>query len=158
MSIILFHGIQTHMKGMYVHKIILNLNIRGEWIVEGLFTNEKYKYGEIPDDYTEDSINEEEIVFYYLHTRLESLIGMPIQIHETFWGTRNYFQIPYSKRKIYKDELMAFNMEHNYYVIDFKSLPTKFLENELSFNDYSELVFDREQELKSMLVDSKKIN
>ena len=47
------------MKAVYIHKIITKLNINGEWkTVDDKFIGGRYiyKYGEIPENYTENLI------------------------------------------------------------------------------------------------------
>lgn len=48
-------------------------------------------------------------------------------------------------QRIYKDELLAFDIQHKYEIVDNPQI--NLLERDLGFDGYSELVFDREHEL-----------
>ena len=51
---------------------------------------------------------------------------------------------------VYKDSLKAVEIHHIYEVVDNPTI--EYLEKDLGFKGYSELVFDREQELKNMML------
>ena len=51
---------------------------------------------------------------------------------------------------VYKDSLKAVEIEHVYKIVDNPRI--EWLDKDLGFKGYSELVFDREQELKSMML------
>ena len=139
------------MKAVYIHKIITEININGEWeTVDNKFIGGRYiyKYGEIPENYTEKFDNEE-TVFYDFAKRIgytDDFKGL-----KTFWKKRVYLDLfPLGNGIIYKDSLKAAEIHHIYEVVDNPTI--EYLEKDLGFKGYSELVFDREQELKNMML------
>ena len=139
------------MKAVYIHKIITKLNINGEWeTVDNKFIGGRYiyKYGEIPENYTEKFDNEK-TVFYDFAKRIgytDDFKGS-----KTFWKKRVYLDLfPLGKGIVYKDSLKAVEIHHIYEVVDNPII--EYLEKDLGFKGYSELVFDREQELKNMML------
>ena len=70
---------------------------------------------------------------------------------KTFWKKRVYLDLfPLGKGIVYKDSLKAVEIHHIYEVVDNPII--EYLEKDLGFKGYSELVFDREQELKNMML------
>ena len=139
------------MKAVYIHKIITKLNINGEWeTVDDKFIGGRYlyKYGEIPENYAEKFDNEK-TVFYDFAKRIgytDDFKGL-----KTFWKKRVYLDLfPLGKGIVYKDSLKAVEIHHIYEVVDNPII--EYLEKDLGFKGYSELVFDREQELKNMML------
>lgn len=137
------------MKVVYIHKIITEININGEWeTVEGFGDRYVYFYGEVPENYTE-KYNNEETVFNELAKRvgyINDFKGL-----KTFWKKRVYLDLfPLGKGIVYKDSLKAVEIHHIYEAVDNPTI--EYLEKDLGFKGYSELVFDREQELKSMML------
>ena len=139
------------MKSVYIHKIITKLNINGEWKnVDDKFIGGRYiyKYGEMPKNYTEKFDNEE-TVFYDFAKRIgytDDFKGS-----KTFWKKRVFLDLfPLGKGIVYKDSLKAVEIHHIYEVVDNPTI--EYLEKDLGFKGYSELVFDREQELKNMML------
>lgn len=135
------------MKSVYIHKIITELNINGEWeTVNDIGGRYTYFYGEVPENYTEKFDNEE-TVFYEL-AKKAGYIG-DFKGSKTFWKKRVYLDLfPLGHGIVYKDSLKAVEIHHIYEVVDNPII--EYLEKDLGFKGYSELVFDREQELKRM--------
>lgn len=137
------------MKKVYIHKTIIKLNINGEWeTVNNTDGRYMYKYGEVPENYTEKFDNEE-TVFYELAKKtgyMDNFKGS-----KTFWKKRVYLDLfPLKPGIVYKDSLKAVEIHHIYEIVDNPII--EFLKKDLGFKGYSELVFDREQELKSMML------
>ena len=139
------------MKAVYTHETIVKLNINDEWIkVEKIGIGGRccYRYGEVPENYVEKYDNEETVF-----RDLAKIIGYVdgFKGAKTFWKKRVYLELfPIGKGIVYKDSLKAVKIEHVYKVEDNPRI--EWLEEDLGFKGYSELVFDREQELKSMMV------
>ena len=77
---------------------------------------------------------------------IEDFIG-----YKTLWRKRFYVDLfPLANGIVYKDELEAFEIKHIYEVVENPIIEQ--LEKDLGFKGYSQLVFDREQELKNMLI------
>lgn len=137
------------MKAVYTHKINVRLNINGKWVkAEETSSHCRYQYGEVPENYIEKYDNEE-TVFEDLAKRIGYIDGFKGE--KTFWRKRVYLELfPIGVGIVYKDSLKAVEIEHIYKVEDNPRID--WLESDLGFKGYSELVFDREQELKSMMV------
>lgn len=137
------------MKAVYIHKIKTKLNINGEWkTVDNIGGRYKYQYGEVPENYTEKYDNKE-TVFDELKRRLGYVDGSDEL--KTFWKKRVYLDLfPLGKGIVYKDSLKVVEIHHIYEVVDNPII--EYLEKDLGFKGYSELVFDREQELKNMML------
>ena len=139
------------MKSVYIHKIITKLNINGEWKnVDDKFIGGRYiyKYGEVPQNYIEKYDNEE-TVFGELAKKTGCIDDF--RGSKTFWKKRVYLDLfPIGKGIVYKDSLKAVEIHHIYEVVDNPTI--EYLEKDLGFKGYSELVFDREQELKNMML------
>lgn len=140
------------MKAVYTHRVSTRLNINGEWKhveeVMGIGGRYTYLYGKVPQNYIEKYDNEE-TVFYDLAKRLGYLDKF--KGHKTFWKKRLYLDLfPMCRGIVYKDSLKAVEIEHIYKIEDNPRI--EWLEKDLGFKGYSELVFDREQELKSMML------
>lgn len=139
------------MKAVYTHEIIVKLNINGKWIEAekvGIYSRCRYIYGEVPQNYVEKYDNEK-TVFEDLAKR----IGYSDEFkgRKTLLKRRIYLELfPIGEGIVYKDSLKAVEIEHIYKVEDNPRI--EWLEKDLGFKGYSELVFDREQELKSMMV------
>ena len=138
------------MKTIYIHNVIVKLNINGEWVdvTRGISGRSCYQYGEIPENYIEKYDNEE-TVFKDLAKRVGYTDNF--EGNKTFWRKRLYLELfPIGNGIVYKDSLKAVKIEHIYKVIDNPRI--EWLEQDLGFKGYSELIFDREQELKEMLL------
>ena len=133
------------MKAVYTHNIIIKLNINGKWETnKKAFGRHIYKYGEVPKNYVEKFDNQE-TVFYDLAKKIgykDTFCGL-----KTFWKKRTYLEL-FSYR-IYKDSLKAMEIQHIFEIVDNPII--EYLEKDLGFKKYSELIFDRENELKGML-------
>lgn len=107
----------------------------------------RYYYGVVPED-TTDVFDDKEIVFEKL---MEKLGYVPeYKGEKTLFKKREYINEYGYDGRIYKDKLVSFEISHTYTVIDNPRI--EWLENDLGFKGYSELIFDREQELKSMMM------
>lgn len=130
------------MKAVYTHQRIWTIRLKDKtalsystYSVNGKY----YHYGEIPDDRTEDFISHE-TVFYDLMRTL-----CVYNSEKTIFRKRVYLNIVQFSQRIYKDELLAFDIQHKYKIVDNPQI--NLLEHDLGFDGYSELVFDREHEL-----------
>ena len=140
------------MKAVYIHKTNVRLNINGEWVkvenVMGIGSRYIYLYGEVPQNYIEKYDNEE-TVFEDLAKRIGYV--KEFNGYKTFWKKRIYLDLfPMCRGIVYKDSLKAVEIEHIYKIVDNPRI--EWLEKDLGFKGYSELVFDREQELKGMMM------
>lgn len=139
------------MKAVYIKKTKLKLNINGEWIyakeTDGI-RRYIYHYGEAPENHSEKYYTEES-VFNDLISRIGYENGF--EGYKTFFTKRLYINLfPLKQGIVYKDSLKAFEVEHIYEIVENPKI--KWLEEDLGFKGYSELVFDREQELRSMMI------
>ena len=105
-----------------------------------------YHYGEVPKDIT-DVFDDKEMVFEKLIEKLG--YSSEYKGEKTLFKKREYINQYGFNGRIYKDKLVSFEISHTYTVIDNPRI--KWLENDLGFKWYIELIFDREQELKSMM-------
>lgn len=139
------------MKAVYLHNVALMLNINGEWVDASWRSDlgrQHYSYGEVPENYTE-TFDNPDTVFQDLINRSGFVNGY--QGSKTFWKKRIYCELfPLGQGIVYKDSLRAFKIIHTYEIVDNPRID--WLEYDLGFKGYSELVFDREQELKQMLL------
>lgn len=130
------------MKAVYIHKIRLHFKVNGIWkYASNFFDGYTYLYGEVPEN-TVDKFANKDAEF----SELVKFCGYTDGC-KTFWRKRVY--IPIANKRIYKDELEDLEMEHIYTIV--KNPTIEKLERDLGFKGYSQLVFDREQELKNML-------
>ena len=137
------------MKAVYIHKIYLHLKINGIWkyadSIDGRYI---YFYGEVPEDKVEKFQNKDTI-FSELIKRsgyIDDFTG-----YKTFWRKRLYIDLfPLASGRVYADELEEFEIEHAYEIVENPIIEQ--LEKDLGFKGYSQLIFDREQELKNMLI------
>lgn len=137
------------MKAVYIHKIYLHLKINGIWKCASSVSGRcVYLYGEVPENRAEEFKNKD-TVFSELIKRsgyIEDFIG-----YKTFWKKRLYINLfPLANGRVYKDELEEFEIQHIYEIVENPIIEQ--LEKDLGFKGYSQLVFDREQELKNMLI------
>lgn len=131
------------MKAVYIHKIRLHLKVNGIWKrAQKFYAGYTYLYGEVPEN-TVDKFANKDAEF----SELIKFCGYTDSC-KTFWRKRIY--IPVANKRIYKDELEDLEMEHIYTIVENPTIEK--LERDLGFKGYSQLVFDREQELKKMLI------
>lgn len=132
------------MKAVYIHKICLNLKINGVWKrAQKFYAGYTYLYGEVPEN-TIDKFENKDDEF----SELIKFCGYTDSC-KTFWRKRVYITVANSRR-IYKDELEDLEKEHIYTIVENPTIEK--LKRDLGFKGYSQLVFDREQELKNMLI------
>lgn len=142
------------MKTIYQTEIyfsfILNHKGKQEEYYTHYTTYKTYNYGELPETETKE-FNNPDTVFKDLLKILgysNSYTG-----HKTLFRKRQYIDEYDFDRYIYKDELVSFKVITKY--IPYKYLSVETLQKRLTFEDYSQLVFDREQELKYELLFNK---
>lgn len=137
------------MKEVYISDHILNLNINGKWITkESICGRPIYQYGEKPANHFK-LFNNEETVF----ENLINVVGYEsgFKGYKTFWRKRLYVNLfPFAEGIVYKDSLKEFKIDYFYETVENPII--KYLEEDLGFMGYSELVFDREQELKRLML------
>jgi hypothetical protein len=106
-----------------------------------------YQYGEVPDD---------KIIEYSDWDSMLKGIGYINEFKGlvTKFKKRIYInERHYNLGKIYKDEFQKLVIETKYKIIKANRYPSiEMLERDLGFMKYSELVFDRENELKKMML------
>lgn len=112
-----------------------------------------YSYGELPET-SVDEYNNSDTVFEDLRRILGYNTDYPSE--KTIFTKRNFINDYNFNQRIYEDELLSFKITKKY--IPHKNLSTKELHEKLTFKDYSQLVFDREQELKYELLFTKEEN
>lgn len=138
------------MRAVYIHKVYLHLKTNGLWkYVDDNVGRYVYLYGEVPENKVEKFENKNTVF-----SDLIKKIGYNenFQGNKTFWKKRIYILLfPLAREIVYKDELEAFELEHIYEVVENPDI--ELLKKDLGFKGYSQLIFDREQELKSMLID-----
>lgn len=135
------------MKQIYKKRIKLVCELVNERIISGeIWMKNKCSYGDIPEN-TSQRVDNPDNVF----TALCNATGTVPR--KTIFSNRKYiscddlwFDI---SENIYKDELIAFTIQHIYEEID--NPDTHWLRNNLTFMEYTQLIFDRERDLKSML-------
>lgn len=122
---------------------------------DSLYNRFKYRYGNLPNDVYEEYTGTEDEVWDALLKR--SRYTDEYKGNVTIFKKRRYLpevniDLIWINKRIYKDELLKFTIESRYkdYSNNLPSIKT--LEEDLGFKDYSEFVFMREQELKSMLI------
>lgn len=135
-------------KAVYICETIVTVNLTDGVLRKRYYgTRDRYYYGEVPKDVT-DVFDDKETVFEKL---IEKLGYNPeYKCERTLFKKREYINEYGYGGRIYKDKLVSFEISHTYTVIDNPRI--EWLENDLGFKGYSELVFDREQELKSMMI------
>ena len=137
------------MKAVYIHKIFLYLKINGIWKYADTNGGQYiYLYGEVPENTIEKFTNKNTVFSELVKQSgyIDDFTG-----HKTFWRKRFYIDLfPLASGIVYKDELEAFEVEHIYEIVENPIIQK--LEEDLGFKGYSQLVFDREQELKNMLI------
>ena len=96
-----------------------------------------YSYGNVPDDEQHTYDFDSFIRVYNMHT------------DKTLFKKREYINYSFIGKRIYKENFDKTVITLEYKVEDEPRID--WLQNDLKFNKYSELVFDREHELKSMM-------
>lgn len=137
------------MKTVYIHKRYLHLKIKGIWKyaddIDGRYV---YLYGELPQNRVEQFRNKNTV---FLELIKQCRYTDDFTGCETFWRKRIYVDLfPLANGIVYKDQLEAFDVEHVYETVENPII--EYLQKDLGFKGYSQLVFDREQELKNMLI------
>lgn len=105
-----------------------------------------WTYGELPQKYT-TTYGNAKTIFKDLLSEIgyfEDYDGM-----KTLFKKRRYITRGFGKR-VYEDEMDYFEVKHRF--ATYSNMPTEWLQKNLKFKEYSELIFDREQELKAMLL------
>lgn len=134
------------MKAVYIHKVYIHLKINGIWKyapeAAGRYI---YLYGEVPENKVDKFTNKDTVFSEF--TKIEGYAHV-FTTHKIFGKKRSY--IPITNGRIYEDELEEFEIQHIYEIVENPTI--ELLEKDLGFKGYSQLVFDREQELKNMLI------
>jgi hypothetical protein len=139
------------MKTVYHTEIHFSLTLKtGETITDHqrhYITYYHYSYGELPETETVE-YNNPDTVFEDLSKVLGYL--QPFTGSKTFFKKRIYIDDYNFDKRIYKDELISFKVIKQY--IPHENMKTLDLMNKLTFEDYSQFVFDRERELQNILL------
>ena len=145
------------MKAVYHTEVHFELTLKiGETVKDYkkyYTTYYRYNYGELPET-SVDEYNNSDTVFGDLRRMLGYKTDCPSE--KTIFTKRNFINNYNFNQRIYEDELLSFKIIKKY--IPHKNLSTKELHEKLTFKDYSQLVFDREQELKYELLFNKEEN
>lgn len=135
------------MKAVYCHLRIWTVRLKDKktmsYSTYGI-NGRYYHYGEVPDNYTEDFMCQDTVFEDLIKTLY--IFGS----NKTLFKKREYINIAQFNSRIYKDELSSFDIQHKYEIVDNPTIDI--LEKDLGFKEFSELIFDREQELKSILM------
>lgn len=115
----------------------------------------RYFYGEVPQDNYEyyDKNNTIELFDVLLRTTNyffsinQTLIGKRIYVSNDDWFAPWCLE---GAERLYKDELISFYVVDEYDIVEKPS--NQKLKKDLNFYDYTQLIFDREQQLKEMLL------
>lgn len=142
-------------KEIYIHKTIWTLYLKnGKNIVyksDNSYGEYIYLYDYKPNDSIEE-FKDEKTVFKELLRNLNYI--EEFQGYITKFSKRIYIDDYHTfKSRIYKDEVDYFTIQHIYKTIDSPNI--KKLMKDLDFYKYSELVFNREQQLRKMLINIK---
>lgn len=102
-----------------------------------------YRYGYLPDNsHTVFSKTNVDNVF----VALCNMFDIPF-FSENNHPKRKYIYLDcYLNQKVYEDELVSFSVTKQYAVLTDESI--NFLQEHLTFDDYTQLIFDRENELR----------
>lgn len=112
------------------------------------WTFRRWTYGEVPKDYVK-TYTDKECIFDDLLKEIgyvDDWDGL-----KTFFSKRRFIRRDFEKR-VYEDEIDYFEVKYKYTI--YKNPSTNWLQKNLGFTEYSELVFDREQELKAVLLEN----
>jgi len=105
----------------------------------------RYKYGIMPEDTYEEFTDTAWEKLSKINNYIDGFEG-----YKTKFKNRIYINdYDIARKRIYRDELVKLTIEHTYKKVENPSI--KDLQEDLGFNNYSELVFDREQELRKMM-------
>ena len=142
------------MKSVYHTEVYFKLTLKtGETVKDYnkyYTTYYRYNYGELPET-SVDEYNNSDTVFDDLRRILGYNTDCPSE--KTIFTKRNFINDYNFNQRIYEDELLSFKIIKKY--IPHKNLGAKELREKLTFQDYSQLLFDREQELKYELLFNK---
>lgn len=134
------------MKQVYIRKTKWTAYFKDSHIMVSQSIISRYNYGEMPKDQTEEHSNEE--------TAFDEILDR-MGFNKEFRGKRKLFskKIYFDdymifQKRIYKDELLGFNINTSYEPVPNPSVER--LRKELNFNEYSELIFQREKTLRTL--------
>ena len=141
------------MKSVYIKTTTIEITLtNGNTIVKDDynplgFMRYMYQYGEVPSDTATEYNDTDKILdnlgFVMSLPIRQTLFRKRLYIYDSTLGDSDFGQ------RIYKDEVKSFVVRYNYKIITNPSI--KRLQSDLDFYTYSQLVFDREHELKGML-------
>lgn len=134
------------MKAVYIHRTYMHLKINGIWKYARSFgVRHVYFYGEVPENKVDKFTNKDTVFSEFVKA---GSYAHSFTVYKTFWRKRFYIQL--ANERVYKDELEEFEIQHVYEIVENPIIEK--LERDLGFKGYSQLVFDREQELKNKLI------
>ena len=135
------------MKTIYINDLYYQITLKDNTSIRSYSCGTPmYQYGELPEVNKKEYSGED--VFYDLANKLHD------NILKNLITGREYIYNYIFDRKIYKDEVKSFEEINCYKKVDKPKISK--LQNDLGFYKYSELVFDREMELKNMLIQRQK--
>lgn len=138
------------MKDIYTYKIEVYVNLKnGDNIFVPQRWRSAYQYGNMPKN-QEVKISGEDNCFNYLKT----FMLCPNDV--TFFRHREYIFVRIDSpirnfKKVYKSQIDSVLV--SYYYTKIEEPRMEYLKNDLGFYTYSQLIFDREQDLKEMLIE-----
>lgn len=146
------------MKKVYQQKTKIKLNLVNRDTLQYEDVS-NLRYGEVPKNkqYVRnfDSTEFESEYFKELYSEFCNFRYERFQMWKTLFKKRLYIEdLFYHERRIYKDRIVSCEYEKTYEIVS--NATTKQLKEDLTFNEYSELVFDREQELKKLIIEKEK--
>ena len=112
---------------------------------DGSTVKSKYQFGRSMYQYRE--VPKDEVVIY--KTWEEALEHTLYCYDTTLFSKRKYINHSNLTNKVYEDEFDYLEIQYTYKIIDNPDIET--LQKDLGFKGYSELVFDRECELRKLM-------
>ncbi len=148
------------MKCVYQEFVLATVELNnGDFFTTSIYMS-NYKYGERPKDtkyYKDNTDDSTEIAFvalslfnatYYSHCTVRDVIHTPLFRKEKYVFFKANDEV--YARKIFKSQLKLFTEEHHYILIPIEEINITQLQNKLSFSEYTQLIFDREKDLKRL--------
>lgn len=147
------------MRTVYTHDVEWRIYLTNGKIIKanpyrGNHYRPAYNYGEQPGNNIEehcvkksDDKNEQARIFEELILTMGFEKGY--HGHQSLFRKRRFLESCWFGKKIFMDELIGWEIRNTYQIVENPSM--SFLQKDLLFKEYSQLIFDQEQELRSML-------
>lgn len=135
------------MKDIYINETEVYVNLKnGEQILVSQGGRSMYQYGDMPEN-RDVKISGEDNGFKYLKTFMIYPYGITLFKHREYF----YVLTKGNYKKIYKSQIDNILILYRYTKIEKPRM--EWVKKDLDFYTYSQLVFDREQDLKEMLIE-----